>query len=68
MPPRDRHRGRASDPGEETIGDRRVDLAVLDEEDVGARAFRDALFPVQHHGVGIAFALGAMFLDGADRI
>jgi hypothetical protein len=48
----------AGDAGKEAVGDRRVDLAVLDEEDVGAGAFGDAALPVEHHGVGIALALG----------
>ena len=65
---RQHDRGGARDAGEEAVGDRRVDLAVLDEEDVGAGAFGDAALPVEHHGVGIAFALGAMLGDGADHV
>ena len=39
-------------PDEEAIGDRGVDLAVLDEEDIGAGAFGDPALPVEHHGIG----------------
>ena len=56
------------DAVEETVGDRRVNFAVLDEENVRAGAFGDAAFPVQHHGVGIAFALGPVLGDGADHV
>ena len=56
------------DAVEEAIGDGRVDLAVLDEEDVGAGAFGNAALPVEHHRVGIALALGAMLGDGADHV
>ena len=37
-----------------------MDFAVLDEKDIGAGALGDAAFPIQHHGVGIAAALGAV--------
>ena len=47
------------DAVKEAVGDRRVDLAVLDEEDVGAGAFGDAALPVEHHRVGIAFRSAA---------
>ena len=60
--------GRARDAGEEAIGDRGVDLAVFDEEDVGAGAFGDAALPVEHHGVGIAALFGAVLGDGADHV
>ena len=65
---RQRDHGLPRDAVEEAVGDRRVDLAVLDEEDVGAGAFGDAALPVEHHGVGIAFALGAVLGDGADHV
>ena len=55
-------------PSRKQSGDRRMDLAVGDEEDVGAGAFRDAALPVQHQGVGIAFALRLMLGDGADHV
>ncbi len=58
----------ARDAIEEAVGRRRVDLAVLDEEDVGARALRHPAAPVEHERVGIALALGAMLLDGADHV
>ena len=57
----ERDHGRARDAGEEAIGDRGVDLAVTHEKDIGAGAFGDAALPVEHHGVGIAALLGAMF-------
>ena len=53
---------------EEAIGGRRVEDAVLDEEDVGARAFGDAALPVEHEGVGVAAPLRAMFGDRADHV
>src|SRR6185369_3774494 len=56
------------DAVEEAVGERRVDLAVLDEEDVGAGAFSDATLPVEHHRVGIAAAFGAVLGDGADHV
>ena len=40
------------DAVEEAVGDRRVQLAVLDEEDVGAGALGDAALPVEHQRVG----------------
>src|SRR5262249_2416162 len=60
--------GAAGDAVEEAVGDRRVDLAVPDEKDVGAGAFRDAALPIQHHRVGIAFALGDVLGNGADHV
>ena len=54
-------RGPPRDAVEEAIGDRRMDLAVLDEEDVGAGALGHAALPVQHHGVGIAFLSAPCF-------
>src|SRR3954452_24317234 len=62
------HHGRAGDAGQEAIGDRRVNLAVLDKEDIGAGAFGHAALPVQYHRIGIALALRPMLADGADRV
>src|SRR5262245_27197079 len=61
-------RGLPRDAVEKAVGDRGVDLAVLDEEDVGAGALGDAALPVEHHGVRIALALGLVLGDGADRV
>src|SRR5207253_2301594 len=58
----------AGDAIKEAISDWRVNLAVPDEENVGAGAFRDAALPVQHHGIGIPFALGDVLGNGADHV
>ena len=60
--------GRSRDAGEETVGDRRMDRSVLDEEDVGAGAFGDSALPVHHQRVGVAAAFRAMLGDGADHV
>ena len=60
--------GAPRDAVEEAVRRRRVQHAVLDEEDVGARAFGDAAAPVEHQGVGIAHALGAVLLQRADHV
>src|SRR5207237_2983892 len=56
------------DAVEKAVGNRRVDFAVVDEEDVGAGALGDAALPVEHHGVGIALALGDVLGNGADHV
>src|SRR5208282_2201164 len=68
VPLRQCDRGRARYAGEEAIGGRCMDFAVLDEEDVGAGTFGDAALPVEHHGIGIASLFGAMLGDGADHV
>ena len=40
----------------------------LHEEDVAARAFRDAAAPVEHERLGVTAAFGAMLLDRADHV
>src|SRR5262245_45374230 len=61
-------RGLAGDAVQETVGDRRVNLAVLDEEDIGASALGDAALPVEHHGIRIAFTFCLVLGNGADRV
>jgi DNA-binding MarR family transcriptional regulator len=56
------------DAVQETIGDRSVDGAVADEEDVGASAFRHTALPIQHHSIGIALLLRFVLGDGADHV
>ena len=58
----------AGDAVEEAVGDRRVNLTVFHEENIGSGAFSDAPFPIQHHGVGVAFALGLVLRDRADHV
>src|SRR6478736_7292738 len=58
----------ARDAVEEAIGKRRMQHAVLDEEDIGAGGLGDLPPPIEHQRIGIAFALGTMLLDGADHI
>ena len=60
--------GAPRDAVEEAVRRRRVQHAVLDEEDVGARALGDAAAPVEHQRVGIAHALGAVLLQRADHV
>src|SRR4029077_7979219 len=56
------------DAVEEAVGIGRVDDAILDEEDVGARALRDAPAPVEHERIRKPCALRTMLLDGADHV
>ena len=46
---------------QEAIRDWRMDLAALREENIRAGAFCHATLPIEHHRIGIAFTLGAMF-------
>ena len=59
---------RSCDAGKEAIGDRGMNRSVLDEEYVGAGAFRHPALPVVHQSVGIAATLGAVLGDGADHV
>ena len=55
-------------PSRKQSGVGRVDHAVLDQENIGASALRYTAATIEHQGIGIAGALGAMFLDRADHI
>ena len=45
-----------------------MDHAAFGEENIGAGAFGHAALPIQHHGIGIALALGAVLGNRADHI
>ena len=58
----------ARDAVEEAIRRRRMDDAVLDEEDVGAGRLGDLAAPVEHQRVGIALPLRLVLGDRADHV
>jgi hypothetical protein len=59
--------GLPGDAVEEAVGLGRVHLAVLDEEDVGARRLGDIAAIVEER-VGIALGLGRVLRHGADHV
>ena len=58
----------AGDAVQEAIGLRGVNDAILDEKQVGARAFRNPATVIQHDGIGVSVPFGPVLFDGADHI
>jgi len=64
----ERDDGAARDAVEEAIGRWGVELAVDDEEDVGAGGLADIAVPGQHQGVVKALGFGGVFGERADHV
>ena len=60
--------GLPRDAVQETVGLGRVHLAILHEEDVGARRLGHVAAIIEHHRVGTSLRLGGVFGHGADHV
>ena len=60
--------GLARDPVEEAIGQGRMHLAILDEEDIGTRRLGHIAAIIEHHRVRATLGLGGVLGHGGDHV